>query len=111
MHILILSGDGDIRQYIWDKGIGLKFYCCNSFDMTHYKQIPSELKLIEEYAYIHLKGLCFKTQRYEIIENIYNHFKNKGHKIEYLRIEKSGNIFVLQDEELGIALEQNWEIR
>jgi hypothetical protein len=111
MHILILSGNGDIRQYIWNQGIGLKFYKCNSMDNIHHRQFEDELKIIEKDAYIHLKGICFPTQRYETIKIIYDYFKDKENKIEFLRIDKSGNVVVYIEDELRFALLNNWEIR
>lgn len=109
MHILIISGDGDIERYIYDTAIKMNFYVIKHLDTMHHSQIKEELRLIAEDAWIHLKGIAIITQRTEIIREIADYFQHNN-RIEYIKV----GCFATQTynhHDLMLYLNNNWEVR
>ena len=88
MHILIVSGVGDLQSYIQDQGIGINFIRSDSLDSTHSSVLKNELHLIAKNADSANKGICFTTNRREILEAILNHFSNFPNRFEFIKVNK-----------------------
>ena len=94
MHILIVSGEGDLRGYIQDTGIGLNFIRVNDIDSFPSSILRSEIHEIAIYASSISKGICFTSNRQEISNIILEHFKNNNNIIEQIHVHKNNSISV-----------------
>ena len=110
LNILILSGSGDINQYIINSSIRYNFYVVNNLDNLYCPCITNELINLSETATYNNKGLCFVTQRMETMKNIVDHFRSDDN-IQYIKVNKNNSIEVLNEDILREALYRNWDIR
>jgi len=98
MHILIVSGEGDLRSYIHDTGIGLNFIRVSDIDLFPSSILRNEIHEIALYASSVNKGICFTSNRQEVSNMIFEHFKNNNNNIEqiYIHRNNSVNVYRLQ---------------
>jgi len=94
MHILIVSGEGDLRGYIQDTGIGLNFIRVNDIDLFPSSILRNEIHEIAIYASSVNKGICFISNRREVSDIIFNHFSNNNNNIEQIYIHKNNSVNV-----------------
>jgi len=88
MHILIISGSGDTRGYIQDTGIGINFIRVNDIDTYTSQIVKDTIHESAVYASSVNKGLCFTSNRKEIIYQILEHFRDYNNKIEFIKVDK-----------------------
>ena len=88
MHILIISGDGDTRGYIQDTGIGINFIRVGDIDIYTSQIVKDTIHESAIYASSVNKGLCFTSNRKEIIYQILEHFEDCDNKIEFIKVDK-----------------------
>jgi hypothetical protein len=95
MHILIVSGEGDLRGYIQDTGIGLNFVKVGDIDTFSSSILQNEIHEIATYASAVNKGICFTSNRKEVIDSIIRHFNNTSfNKIELIKIYRNNSVNV-----------------